>query len=158
MIVKVCSAVDVLIFIAWLRKHCTEVFHFLAHELKDEPLFETSVHDGEYADKGAMYNDVDHNPIDLLHGGENNLFSFSQTNNFKSAHPVQALDMVKEGVECAVLEAHRTESVAYQDLIFDTDCFNIKIEVTDHVYMQKVYCIVTREAAAWENLKLLSRR
>ena len=28
-------------FLAWLRRHCMKVFHYLAERLKDTPLFDT---------------------------------------------------------------------------------------------------------------------
>jgi len=53
-----------------------QVFHYLAHELKEESLFDNDVE--QSLESGAVYNDFDSCPLDsLLDFEETSQFSFS---------------------------------------------------------------------------------
>lgn len=101
---------------------------------------------------GSIYNDVDRNPSNLLHDGEQSSFCFSLTSNINEVLEADTRNIVQESVASAVLEADRVEGVAYEDLVFDTDCFDVESEATDPSYMEKVHHIATKDPVAWKNL------
>ena len=67
----------------WLRKNCMQVFNYVANALKDVPLFDSDTDDAIPAeDSGAVYNDFDYSPMELLQTNGND-FCFSQTTNLQ---------------------------------------------------------------------------
>ena len=66
--------------LGWLRKHCMDVFHYVADILKDVDLFDSD-HRANMTNEGSIYNDYDRCPLALLHSNSDNLFCYSQTSN-----------------------------------------------------------------------------
>ena len=88
----------VLLFVAWLRRNCMEVFHYVADVLKDTPLFDTESSASATAPDitatqagGSIYNDFDHSPLDLLHRDQS-IFCFSQTSNVGRVEEPEDID------------------------------------------------------------------
>ena len=44
--------------------------------------------------------------------------------------------------------------IAYEDLVFDSECWDIESEQADEIYMDKVYLIATFEEETWKNLNI----
>jgi len=132
-----------------------QVFHYLADQLKEEPLFECSRYELDQS-VGAVYNDVDYDPIALLHGDDQMPFCFSQTSNVGESNVTYAdtSNVIREGVEHAVLEADKNEGIAYEDIVFDSCCFQVEGCSSDESYLEKVYRIISGDEEAWENLKI----
>ena len=124
---------------AWLRNNCMQVFHFLAHALRDEPLFDAPEHRQGH-DDGALYNDFDNNPMDLLRGDENR-FSYSQLpantpSSTTTTTPTNAVDRsLEEAMDHAVMVADRVEGIHYHHLTWDSEHFDNYTEV---IYQSKL--------------------
>ena len=99
----------------WLRLHCMEVFHYVANELRDTPLFENSP-DEESIDEGAIYNDFDSTPMALLDSNENESFQFSQVSNESVADIPDSTDLINV-VEEAILATDTNNGFLYEYLV-----------------------------------------
>ena len=140
-------------FLAWLRKHCMVVFHYVANQLKDVPLFESTieVEDDEFG-KGSSYNDFDNDPIQLLLSKCDESFCYSQSSNAME-NETESTDIVpQDAIDNAVLEADRVEGILYDHLAFESECFDCTSEATDAEYIEKVYRIASYDHDAWKNL------
>ncbi|XP_066930600.1 uncharacterized protein [Clytia hemisphaerica] len=139
---------------AWLRMNCMMVFHFLAHELRNEPIFDTP-NVAPAAGNGAIYNDFDFDPMSLMYDDQVELFSFSQP-----AAPAAVQDSGNEvsgltqALDHAVLEADRHEGIHYEDLQWETPLFDNASEHCDDVYVQKVVTLASNKDGAWDELAL----
>ena len=51
-----------------------------------------------------------------------------------------------------MLEADKHDGIFYQELTFDSVCFDIESNATDPVYLEKVYRLATVEDEAWKDL------
>lgn len=143
--------------LAWLRKNCMQVFHYLADLLKDTPLFEHELDETSKNETGAVYNDYDNNPMKLLLENDNDPFCFSQSSNLGPAKSVSIDTLVKEGKEHALLEVDQMEGLFYEDLSFDSYCHDINGPVTDRLYLEKVFKIATGDADAWKSLSISNK-
>ncbi|XP_066929136.1 uncharacterized protein [Clytia hemisphaerica] len=154
----------------WLRINCMEVFHYLAEQLKHEPIFDTPTHrwNGAGAAKGmgAVFNDFDFSPMDLMLADENAEFSLSQTpsipsNNVQTADadvpssPSNSKDSATvEAIDHAIMEADRVEGVLYEDLSWDTPLFDNASEKCDEEYVQKVVELASNNEGCWDALHI----
>ncbi|XP_066920801.1 serine-rich adhesin for platelets-like [Clytia hemisphaerica] len=154
----------------WLRINCMEVFHYLAEQLKHEPIFDTPTHrwNGAGAAKGmgAVFNDFDFSPMDLMLADENAEFSLSQTPSIPSNN-VQTVDAdvpsspsnskdsaTVEAIDHAIMEADRVEGVLYEDLSWDTPLFDNASEKCDEEYVQKVVELASNNEGCWDALHI----
>jgi len=137
-----------------------EVFHYVANQLENEPLFSESSYDVTSGRVGAIYNDVDYDPVALLNGDDEAPFCFSQTSNIAEARVTTVADCssrIREGVEHAILEADRSEGGAYADLTFNSVNFDIESKQTTDLYMDKVYKIISGDRETWEDLVITKK-
>ena len=106
-----------------------EVFHHVADQLKDTPLFESNVMEEEPEQTGALYNDFDQeSPFENISTPAIDLTS-SQT----------IAPLVEEAeVDHALLDADRHENIFAPYTVFDTDNFDCATEVPDKEYYEKV--------------------
>ena len=118
-----------------------KVFHFLANVLKDEPLFDSPEQQVAEREGGAVYNDFDHNPMELLAGDEN-AFSYSQL-------PSKATTSSEAVQDHAVMAVDTSE-----DLTWNTELFDNYTEKCNSRYSQKVYKLVTNAEGCWDALSL----
>ena len=123
-----------------------EVFHFLAEELKDIPLFQSSLlsQDSE-ENRGAVYNDFDFDTGTLLDNFE---VRFSEIANEDSSdiNPAPLSQLVpSEAVENAILEADDNDGVLYEHITFDSPFFDCESPTADDTYMEKVYALAMGE-------------
>lgn len=117
----------------------------MANQLKDIDLFDSPSLNTDDANKGALYNDFDSNPLDLL-GGISNIPCYSQTSNISDSiqQEEEELEIVPiEAMEHALLEADKEESIFVDFLSFESDLYDISTQKVDIQYMEKVYRIAT---------------
>ena len=125
-----------------------EVFHYLANKLKDEDNFDARPMDGaNNSNTGAIYNDFDSNPLDLL-GGITDMPCYSQSSNLRrsvSLDNVEEDAASKKAVDHALLEGDKHESIFVDFLTFKSDLYDITSPEPDLSYMEKVYRIATAQ-------------
>ena len=90
----------------WLRLNCTEIFHYLANQLKGTPIFEN---DHRKIDKnkesGAVFNDFDFQPDELLSSTHNDtVFGAISNSSVRFDENDAAFLILQESVDHAVLE------------------------------------------------------
>ena len=138
--------------LAWLRKNCMMVFHYVALQLENVPIFESNaIQVDKNNGDGAVYNDFDYDPVSLL---EDAIPSYSQSYNSNVVQHNSSSDedlVPVEAVEHAILEADKTEPVLYEATTFDHPLFECESLVADDNYMQKVFEIATGQ---WVNISL----
>jgi len=140
---------------AWLRRNCMKVFHYLAVQLKDTPMFECTsatpiLENEEEENMGAVYNDFDNNPMDLLEMEGSFSFSYSQQSNRVPEERNLVADVPQSAVDSAVLQADKDEYILYEHLAFEHDLVDYTSEKDEKDYFRKVYEIVTGE---WKQIK-----
>jgi len=121
-----------------------QVFHYLADQLKDTPLFEATTTSTTSNGFGAIFNDFDNpNPFD---GVVNTNLSFSSQSTELSTVEgnLQNCVTVPE-VDHAILESDRVEGLWNEDLVFNTDLFHYGNEAADDEYYRKVFLLLTEE-------------
>lgn len=132
------------LFSEWLRKNCMEVFHYVANVLQDVDMFDSRPIITEEENTGAIYNDFDSNPLDLL-GGISNTPCYSQSSNLDRNVKIGSDDDVapKQAIEHALLEGDKHESIFVDFLAFKSDLYDITTQEVDLAYLEKVYRIAT---------------
>jgi len=122
------------------------VFHYVANVLKNVDLFDSRSVNKEDEMTGAIYNDFDSNPLDLL-GGISSAPCYSQTSNLEVTADLDSDAEVapKKAVEHALLEGDKHESIFVDFLSFESDLYDITTTEIDLPYMDKVYKIATVE-------------
>ena len=112
--------------------NCMQVFHYLANLLKDVPLFDSNHVVDETAESGAIYNDFDFSPMELLHADAENSLCYSQTTNSmvqntsmctilseeKEGNEAdqKTTESIREAVDYAVMAADKTDGIFYEHL------------------------------------------
>lgn len=132
-----------------------KVFHYLAVQLKDTPMFECTsatpiLENEEEENMGAVYNDFDNNPMDLLEMEGSFSFSYSQQSNRVPEERNLVADVPQSAVDSAVLQADKDEYILYEHLAFEHDLVDYTSEKDEKDYFRKVYEIVTGE---WKQIK-----
>ena len=140
------------------------VFHYVAHTLKDVPLFDMTMDDdSEVSDEedslavndsgnGAIYNDFDIDPQTALFQEDAEEFSYSQTTNVKPSNTTAANASIQEAVDHAVMAEDRSVGVNYEHLSWETELFDNVSDSCDEAYCEKVYKLVTNEEGCWDKL------
>lgn len=136
-----------------MRRNCMEIFHFVALMLKDMPLFE---HDSQTTSKrldyGAIYNDYDCNPTEMLKEKDSG-FSYVQIPNVTVSTPIASI-VPQQAIDYAVLEADKHESILYEHCTFDSDLFDCESSKADIPYMSKVFEILTSQ---WTEFRMTNK-
>ena len=138
--------------LAWLRKNCMSVFHYVAHQLRDVPLFESEDAYVNSTSSGAIYNDFGHNPLDLLQGSTAQEFFFSRCSN--DVYLSEGPTVPQAAIDHAILEADKNEGILYDHLTFDSSIFDCSRDINDLEYMRKVYLLATADSEAWKKLSI----
>ena len=134
------------VVLAWLRLNCMEVFHYVALQLENMPIFEYGDTCNTPGCSGAIYNDFDFNPAELLQDSAADEMFFSQSTNSEIEVSVHESVLVPQiAIDHAVLEADKTEAALYEYLSFDTELLDVKSKANDEEYMDKVYKLVAFE-------------
>ena len=134
----------------WLRTHCMDVFHYVAHELRGEPLFDSAVE--QETGVGSIYNDFDASSTSLMvTTAECADFSFSQK---MQSSPTKTSDAIAEAVDYAVMDADNSEGVLYEHLVWETPLFDNFAESCTDEYLEKVYRLVTDREGCWSELTI----
>ena len=129
-----------------------KVFHYVAEELKNEPLFDNQMENS--LNFGAVYNDFDSSPItNLLPFDETESFSFSQPQT-KEVSFENVSSAVESAVDNAVMEADRTSGLLYEHLQWDSPYFDNASEDCDEDYCRKVFNLATNYEGAWSSITL----
>ena len=129
-----------------------EVFHYLAEELKGQPIFDNVTEkDSEH---GAVYNDFDGSPLKLLLSHEECAeFSLSQPHN-KNTSPVKNPEAIEKALDSVVMEADKSEGLLYEHLVWESSLFDNYSEECDVAYMEKVYKLVTNSEGCWSEITI----
>ena len=110
----------------WLRINCMQIFHYLAEELKNTPLFETNQEEEEFT-KGAIFNDFDSTPLGLLGTNEEENIQFSQIEPEESDIDMNVNNLVGGEVDRVIIEADDEDGLLHEDLVniivFNLNCF-----------------------------------
>ena len=140
------------IFSAWLRRNCMEIFHYVAEQTKDMPLFECGGESGvniETSD-GALYNDHDYDASELVQDCDQEGDLYTQSTNLSDDVTVDKDVLVPQSaVDHAILEADKTEGTLYNALSIDHDLVDMTSGPRDPEYLDKVYKLVVFE---WRNI------
>ena len=136
-----------------MRRNCMEIFHYVANEIKDMSNFECG--EEEMFTTGAVYNDFDSNPSDIL-GGVTDEPLFSQSTNLSSTHEDLSNDNLvpQKLVDCAVLEESLYTDIVYSQSSIDCEEFDNFSNEPDASYLEKVYKIATGCEDSWKNLDI----
>lgn len=119
----------------------------MAKQLQDVDMFDSKSIVVEEENTGAIYNDFDHNPLDLL-GRITNEPCYSQSSNLGNHQAISREDMElvpRRAVEHALLEADQHESIFCDFLSFQSNLYDIETVEVNLQYMEKVYKIATVE-------------
>ena len=126
-----------------------EVFHYVAHQLLGEPLFDRDVEAEEHV--GAVYNDFDASPMSLLlTPDECAQFSFSQPSKQKSS-PSKTSTAIEEALDHAVIDADNAQGLFYEHLVWETPLFDNASEKCDEAYLEKVFKLITDVDGCWSD-------
>jgi len=144
-----------LFILGWMRRNCIDIFHFLAHELKDTENLECGTE--EIHTVGAVYNDFDCNPAEVL-GGINDEPMYTQSSNLSDGNR----DAENEAsapqlcIDQAILEEDRISGILwilYQGCSIDTEDFDVTSEEPNDEYLKKVFRIASGNSKSWENVQ-----
>jgi len=110
-----------------MRLHCMEVFHYLANELRDTPIFENE-YESTDCTVGSIYNDFDSTPLSLLED-ESDPFHYAQVSNdsFSQGTSSQVDEVLQEAVDDAIFEADESSGFLYEHLVRDYTAIYIYI-------------------------------
>lgn len=130
-----------------------QVFHYLAHELRDEAIFDNALED--ILDTGAIYNDFDATPIDaLLSVEETASFSLSQPSAISSPIAEHRVQSIQVALDNAVMEEDRSVGVLYEHLCFESEYFDNESEECNEEYCTKVHVLAKNENGEWDSLNV----
>ena len=114
-----------------------EIFHWVAHELKNEPLFSTDTYEEESDRIGAIYNDFD-NQHPFPSDDETIQYHFSQPeigNAFAGSHN-------ENQTFSAEITPYSRDTI---EIFFDAENFDSTSEYADKIYRRKVYNLLAKE-------------
>ena len=126
------------------------VFHYVADQLKEVALFDSETTDT--IDTGAIFNDFDATPSDLLENDSSELFCFSQTTNVVNEE--ETSNSIIEAVDHAVMHEDFAVGVHANQLRWDTPLFDNESAVTDNTYLEKVYKLLTDKEHGLDDLTI----
>ena len=113
---------------------------------KQMPIFEYGDTCNTPGCSGAIFNDFDFNPAELLQdSGADEMFFSQSTNSEIEVSVHEALLVPQIAIDHAVWEADKTEAALYEYLSFDTELVYVKSKANDEEYMDKVYKLVAFE-------------
>ena len=126
----------------WLRYNCLEVFHYVAKQLKDVPLFEggNGNIDREY---GAVYNCFDFDPASLGDDGDSEWSGVPSSSQTVWENSADVLP--QEAVDYAVIEADDRDGILYDALAFDHPLHDIENPIDSDIYMSTIFRILKGE-------------
>ena len=104
-----------------------EIFHYLANQLKGIPIFESDLRKmDKNKESGAVFNDFDFQPDELLSSTHNNtVFGAISNCGVRFDQNDVTFLISQESVDHAVLEADRHEPVFYDVLSFEHTHYDI---------------------------------
>ena len=125
-----------------------EVFHYVANELKDTPLFDNRPEPAR--DTGSIYNDFDLSSVSLMVTSEECAeFSFSQK---VATSPEKNSATIAEAVDYAVMDADVSDGLLYEHLVWDSPLFDNYSETCDDSYIEKVHKLVMDVDGCWSEI------
>ena len=135
--------------------NCMEVFHYVANALKNVPLFDsdTEAIRRDQSGGGAIYNDFDHCPMELLQANDENMFCFSQTSNIETSEKTSEMS-IQEAVDHAVMAEDEAVGVQYEHLAWESAYFDNFSDSCDQPYCEKVHKLVTNFEGCWDALNV----
>lgn len=133
-----------MLFTAWLRNHCMQVFHYCAEVLKDRNIFVTCT-DKQLRERqvdresgGAKYNDFDNDPLQLLNDSCGSLSESEQEIVNEECVGQQELDKI-------FLKADEEDEDRW---VFEHPLFDNSSVKTSTPYKNKVLALVNE----WDSL------
>ena len=140
----------VVIVSAYFRTHCMEIFHYVAEQIKDCPIFDNDV--PRSCKSGAVYNDFDNSTLDLLQSHGEDVFSYSQV--APSNESVCTNDVLQEPVDKAILAEDEVVGVFYDDLQWESPLFDNYSIVCNKEYCKKVFELATNCSGVWDEIEI----
>lgn len=120
-----------------------QVFHYLADQLQNIPIFDCVEEDNLGNDGGAIYNDFDNDPISMLEDESEASFSFSQCSS--DVFVEEPEEAPKEAVTSIIMSVeHAGPSISLER------SFNIE----SSEYLNHVYKLAILDEDAWAFLKV----
>ena len=120
-----------------------QVFHYLADQLKHTPIFDRSQADLSQNDEGAIYNDFDNDPMDLLDDQNESSFSFSQCqSDISIEEPEEAPEEAVRSVIMSAEHAGPSNSVERSS------------DISSKEYLTLVYKLAILDDDAWAYLRI----
>ena len=124
-----------------------KVFHYCAELLKETPLFEsvTDINlykDANMSNKGSVYNDFDHNPLDFLRSKSNYASDIGEDSSEVSAPVTRPSMVVSSDINTMFLLADDKDHERWN---IDHPLFDKTNHPMTAVYMSRVNLILTRE-------------
>ena len=132
-----------------MRRHCMSIFHYVAEQIKDMPLFEHSVNLEEEDGDGrgeSLYNDFDFDfdSASLLNTSQQN--NVEQQNEESLMIPRPSQDIIDH----ALLEADAQEGIFYDANCVASPYFDCESESTNPNYLINVMMLVADELESIE--------
>ena len=128
-----------------------KIFHYVSSVLKKTPLFNCA-YDEEFTE-GAIFNDFDADPSDLLFAEDESCPASTSFTNTSNLLPVSSLsfdDIVPESaIDYALITADDRDGVFADQLSFDHPLYDIVNEIDSKEYLSNVYSIVS---GAWKDI------
>ena len=128
-----------------------EVFHFVAHQLKDTPLFDAEIQPTQPTTSGSIYNDFDNSTSSLLYSRGEEWFCYSQVPPSQESN--QTSDPIEEALDAAVMTTDAAEGVHYEHLQWESEYFDNYSEKDELEYYQKVYDLATKDEI-WDEINI----
>ena len=130
-----------------MRRHCLEIFHYVAIQLKDTALFESVNHDNLGPKVGAVYNDFEFNtPINDEDEPVSSQYDCAISSIEQTDTASDLCDLVPQSlVDHAIVRADETVSINYSQSVIDSPSFDIENEISSDLYLQNVYYVMLKE-------------
>jgi len=128
------------------------VFHYVADQLKDVELFDSQTPNS--IDTGAIFNEFDACPSDLLEEDICEQFCFSQTSNTATDEQDGAITSVRDAVDHAIMVEDAAVGVYGEHLTWETPLFDNETDMKEMSYMEKVYTLATDSNIGFDDLTI----
>ena len=130
-----------------MRRHCLEIFHYVADQLKDTPLFESTNSDNLGPKVGAVFNDFEfHTPISEEDEPISSQYECAVSSCGPSNQVTDLCDLVPQSlVDHAIVRADETVSINYSQSVINSPSFDIENEIDSDDYLKNVYYVLLRE-------------
>jgi hypothetical protein len=121
-----------------------DIFHYVANELANTPLFESPLLELEGENRGAVFNDFEYITADFEEKATSSQYSGPSNADIFPSQDVCTF-VPQPLVDHAILEADSRDGGIYCQSIIDSFYFDIETIITEASYLQKVFQVTTQE-------------